>query len=88
MLVCSEFCIGCADKLMDVEVWYCSVKIPQMKHSAEQVVRCSQPTGGQTWSEKFTGLIQHQCSTEGSLFVCSIRHLPHVFIENVVRPVH
>lgn len=33
MLVCSEFCIGCADKLMDVEVWYCSVKIPQMKHS-------------------------------------------------------
>lgn len=66
MLVCSGFCIGCADKLMDVEVWYCSVKIPQMKHSAEQVVPCSQPTVGQTWSKNFISALQK----DPGFFVC------------------
>lgn len=51
MLLCFGFCVGCADKLMDVEVWYCSVKIRQLEHSAEQVVLCSQPAVGKLGGE-------------------------------------
>ena len=92
MLLCFGFCVGCADRLMDVEVWYCSVKIRQLEHSAEQVVLCSQPAVGKLGEvhrpNPTSVLYRRILVVAFFFFFCSLRHLPHRFIENVVRPVH
>ena len=94
MLLCFGFCVGCADRLMDVEVWYCSVKIRQLEHSAEQVVLCSQPAVGklgEVHRPNPTSVLYRRILVVAFFFFfffCSLRHLPHRFIENVVRPVH
>ena len=92
MLLCVGFCVGCADKLMDVEVWYCSVKIRQLEQSAEQVVLCSQPAvgklGGEVHRPNPTSVLYRRILVVAFFFFGSLRHLPHRFIENVVRPVH
>lgn len=78
---------------MDVEVWYCSVKIRQLEHSAEQVVLCSQPAVGKLGEVHRPNPTSVLCRrilvvVLFYFFFCSLRHLPHRFIENVVRTVH
>lgn len=84
MLLCSGFCVGVltnCDIHLGAIIWN-----PSDKHSAEQVVWCRLRV--QLGCKRLTGLIQHQGCKEGSQIYWNLRHLPHGFLENVVRAVH